>query len=82
MKRIMSAIGFSAMLACSQASNAQPQSRAVLAKHQLSECMSKRMAADKNVSYNQAMRACKEQLQPPKDTLASNDSGEAGTKAR
>ena len=82
MKRIMSAIGFSAMLACSQASNAQPQSRAVIAKHQLSECMSKRMAANKAVSYNQAMRACKEQLQPPKETLASNDAAETGTKAR
>lgn len=82
MKRILSAIGFSAMLACSQAADAQPQSRAVLAKHQLSECMSKRMAANKAVSYNQAMRACKEQLQPPKDTLASNDAAETATKAR
>jgi hypothetical protein len=82
MKRIMSAIGFSAILACSQVAHAQPQSRAVLAKHQLSECMSKRMAANKTVSYNQAMRACKDLLQPPKDTLASNDSGETGTKAR
>jgi hypothetical protein len=81
MKRTILAIGFSATLACAQASNAQPQSRAVIAKHQLSECMSKRMAADRTVSYNQAMRACKDQLQPPKDTLASNDPAESGTKA-
>ena len=80
--KLMLAIGVGAMLTCAQAANAQPQSRAVMAKHQLTECMSKRMAADRALSYNQAMRACKDQLQPPKDTLASNDAGETATKAR
>lgn len=81
MKRIIVAIGFCAMLAAS-ASHAQPENRAVLAKHQLSECMSRRMSASKTVSYNEAMRACKQQLQPPKETLASNPPGETAAPAR
>jgi hypothetical protein len=60
---------------------AQPESPAVIAKHQLSECMTKRMSADKGLSYNDAMRACKERMQPPKDTLASISPSGAGTKS-
>ncbi len=72
MKRIMFTIGFSLLLVGTQASQAQPESRAVIAKQQLSECMNKRMSSSKAVSYNEAMRACKQLLQPPKDTLAAN----------
>jgi hypothetical protein len=38
------------------------------------------MSANRSVSYNDAMRACKERLQPPKDTLASNNPSDPGTK--
>jgi hypothetical protein len=64
-----------------QGIGAKPESPAVIAKHQLSECMTKRMAADKSVSYNDAMRACKERMQMPKDTLASISPSDTETKA-
>jgi Tfp pilus assembly protein PilV len=70
MRRYVIAAGILTLLAC-QAASATPESRAVLAKHQLSECMMRRMSANRNLSYNDAMRTCKERLQPPKDTLAS-----------
>jgi hypothetical protein len=81
MKQLVSAIGFGALLAAAHVANAQPESRAALAKHQLSECMSKRMSANKTVSFNEALRACKDRVQPPKDTLASNGPGETGVKS-
>jgi hypothetical protein len=81
MKRIIWAIGFTAVLAAVQPSSAQPESPAVIAKQQLTQCMTKRMAADRTVSYNEALRTCKERLQPPKDTLASNTPSDAGTKS-
>jgi hypothetical protein len=81
MKQLISAIGFGVLLASAQVTNAQPESAAALAKHQLSECMSKRMSASKTVSYNEAMRTCKDLLQPPKGTLASNGPGETSVKS-
>ena len=56
----------------SQTIGAQPERPAVIAKHVLSECMTKRMSANRNLSYNEALRACKERLQPPKDLAAIN----------
>jgi hypothetical protein len=81
MKRIIWVIGLSATLATMQAAGAHPESAAVIAKQQLTECMSKHMAANKTVSYYEAMRICKEKL-APKDTLASNGIGEAAAKSR
>ena len=43
--------------------------------------MMRRMSADRSLSYNEAMRVCKERLQPPKDTLASISPVETGTKS-
>ena len=56
--------------------------RPVLSKRQINACMTKQMAADKILSYNKALRICKERLQPAKDALASNSSAEPGSKAR
>ena len=81
MKHIIWAIGISVALAAVQTSGAHPQSAAVIAKQQLTECMSRRMAASKTVSYNEALRICKEKQQPPKDTLASNGPSETGVKS-
>jgi negative regulator of sigma E activity len=81
MKRIIWAMGLSAILGVVQPLSAQPESPAVIAKQQLTQCMNKRMAADRTVSYNEALRTCKEQLQPSKDTLASNTPSETGTKS-
>ena len=43
--------------------------------------MVRRMGADKTLSYNDAMRMCKERIQPSKEALASVNPGEPGTKA-
>jgi hypothetical protein len=74
-------VASSLILLGSQAASAQPQSAAVIAKRQLSECMTRRMSADKTLSYNDALRVCKERLQPPKDTLASISPVNTGTKS-
>jgi hypothetical protein len=79
MKYFLMAITCNSLLIGAQTLSAQPERPAVLAKHQLSECMSKRMSANRNLSYNDAMRACKERSQPPKD-LASINPIETGTK--
>ena len=82
MKRFIAAIGLSsAILLIAAAATAQPESPAVIAKRQLSECMSKHMSADKGLSFNEARRMCKERLQPPKD-LASINPLEPGAKSR
>jgi hypothetical protein len=79
MKSFLMAITWSSLLIGAQTVSAQPERPAVLAKHQLSECMAKRMSANRSLSYNDAMRACKERLQPPKD-LASINPSATGTK--
>jgi hypothetical protein len=70
--RFLKAIAYSGLILGAQTIGAQPERPAIIAKHQLSECMSKRMSANRNLSYNDAMRACKERLQPPKDLAAIN----------
>ena len=80
MKHIVWAIGLGAGIAAFSA-GAQPQSAAIIAKQQLTECMNRHMAASKTVSYNEAMRTCKAKLQPPKDTLAANGSNPPASKS-
>jgi hypothetical protein len=72
MKVCLKAVAFSSLLLGAHIAGAQPQSPAVIAKHQLVECMTKRMSASRTLSYNEAMRACKERLQPPKEVAAIN----------
>ena len=81
MKLFLKVQAGSSLVLGAQTIGAQPQSPAVIAKQQLSECMAKRMAANRNLSYNDAMRACKERMQPPKDTLASINPSETGPKS-
>jgi hypothetical protein len=81
------AIGFTALSLCSvmlvgaDAVAAPPASQAVISKRQLYECMARRMGANRTLSYNEAMRTCKERAQPPKEALASIGSNDSGTKA-
>jgi hypothetical protein len=82
MRRFMTAVVSGLILLGSAAASAQPQTPAVIAKRQLSECMTKRMSANKNLSYNDALRVCKERLQPPKDTLASINPVDTSAKSR
>jgi len=81
MKGSIKAIACAGLVLAAQVGVAQPESAAIIAKHQLSECMSKQMSANRSLSYNDAMRLCKQRLQPPKDTLASINPTDSGTKA-
>jgi hypothetical protein len=58
-----------------------PASQAVIMKRQLHECMARRMGANRTLSYNDAMRTCKDRAQPPKEALASMVPSESGAKA-
>jgi hypothetical protein len=80
MKVFLKAVAFSSLLLSAQTAVAQPESPAIIAKHQLIDCMTKRMSANRTLSYNDAMRACKERLQPPKDVASINPTA-AETKA-
>jgi hypothetical protein len=76
------AIGLcSVLLVGAHAVAAPPESQAAVMKRQLHECMARRMGANKMLSYNDAMRTCKERAQPAKESLASNGPSESGTKA-
>ena len=82
MKRFLTAVGCTTLIFIgAHTALAQPESAAVIAKRQLNECMSRRMSADKGLSYNDARRVCKERLQPPKDTLASINPVDAAAKS-
>ena len=82
MKRSLEALACGSLILAAQLVDAQPLSPAVIAKHQLSECMSKQMSANRSISYNDAMRACKQRLQQSKDTLASINPADSGSKTR
>ena len=82
MNRFMVAVGLSSVLLVgSHAMAAQPMSQAALFKRQLSDCMSRRMGADRTLSYKDAMRTCKDRLQPAKEALAANSPRDSDTKA-
>jgi hypothetical protein len=76
------AIGLcSVLLVGAHAVAAPPANQATTTKRQLVECMIKRMGANRTLSYNDAMRTCKERTQPPKEAMASIGPSESGTKA-
>jgi hypothetical protein len=77
MKRFV-AIGLCSALLGAHALAAPPASQASIIKRQLHECMARRMGANKMLSYNDAMRTCKERAQPAKESLASNGPNESG----
>jgi len=53
---------------------ATPPSQAMTYRRQVSDCMSKHMAASKTISYNEASKVCQEQLRTRADALtASNE---------
>jgi hypothetical protein len=85
MKRFLQAFACSSLLLAAQLAGAQPASAhpenpTVLAKRQLSECMTKHMSVNRTLSYNDAMRECKARMQPPKE-LASINPAQTGSKA-
>jgi hypothetical protein len=79
--RRFTAIGLcGVVLVGAHATAAPPTSQAAMIKRQINECMARRMGANKALSYNEAMRTCKERAQPPKEALASIGQNESGTK--
>jgi hypothetical protein len=80
MKRYLQAIVCGSLVLGAHIACAQPQSAAVIAKQQLRDCMTKRMSANRSLSYNDALRACKELQQPSKDVASINPLA-AGVKA-
>ena len=82
MKQFMTAIGIGAVLLGAQVAAAPPTSQSALLKRQINDCMTRRMGADRKLSYKDAMRTCKELLQPSRESLASNGPRASGTKPR
>lgn len=80
MKRF-TAIGLCSLLISAHALAAPPAAQPATTKRQLNECMARRMGANRMLSYNDAMRTCKERAQPPKEALASIGPSESGAKA-
>jgi hypothetical protein len=81
LKRFL-AIGLCSALLGANAPAAPPASQAAIMKRQIHECMARRMGANKTLSYNDAMRTCKERVQPAKEALAAIGPNEPGTKTR
>jgi hypothetical protein len=76
MNRVVTLIAFSSVillgrqaLAVDDAGQSKMSKRQMIA--QVVSCMKKRMSADRSTSYNEAMKACKEQVNRENDTLAA-----------
>jgi hypothetical protein len=69
------------LMSASAAAVEPPAPAGAILRQQINDCMTKKMAASKTLSYNEAMRTCKAQLQPPKDTLTANSSAPVAAKS-
>ena len=77
MNRVVPIIAFtSVMFVGAQARAVDSTSQSTMSKRQMIvqivDCMKKRMSADKSHSYNEAMKACKDQMNRESDDLASD----------
>jgi hypothetical protein len=76
MNRLLTLIAMTgAIFASAETSAADPINQSPTHKRQMMGCMTKRMSADKALSYNEATKACKAQLHKQIDNLASNTLG-------
>jgi hypothetical protein len=64
-------IGLAAFMMIASHAEAGATSPAAMARRQLNDCMSKRMAASKTLLYNEATKICKERLGVPSDAPPS-----------
>ena len=76
MKRVVTAIALAGVIFVgTQARAVDSTSQPTMSKRQLIAqmvgCMRKRMSADKNSSYNDAMKACKDQTNKQRDNFPS-----------
>jgi hypothetical protein len=83
MQRAMTAIYASAVfLMSASAAAVEPAAPSTpMLRQQINDCMTKRMVANKTLSYNEAMRMCKTLLQPSKDTLTASSPAPVTTKS-
>ena len=71
MYRVLTVIATTGMIFVgAQALADNPRSQAAMNRRQITDCMSKRMSADKAESYNEAAKRCKGQMKRPNDQLA------------
>jgi hypothetical protein len=73
MYRVLTAIGVAGVLIMGAQAIADPRSQPPTARRQLLDCMSRRMSADKTLSYNEAAKRCKEQAKNKGATMISSD---------
>jgi hypothetical protein len=76
MNRVVTVIALSGVIFLdSQALAVDDPSQSKMSKRQMIaqviSCMKKRMSADRSTSYNEAMKACKDQVNRENDTLAA-----------
>jgi hypothetical protein len=82
MQNLIMAMAISGLLLVGRA-NAEPAAQSAVLKHQVVACMTKSMSADRALSYNDAMKTCKQRVGAPgnsqnrKDELAANTAPEA-----
>lgn len=63
---------FGSMAASSASLAQEPSSEASLNRRQIASCMSRHMAADRLLSFNDAAKVCKDQLKSRKADTAAN----------
>jgi hypothetical protein len=69
MNRALTAIGVTSALLMGGQAFADPANRPQTPRRQLTDCMTRRMSADRTLSYNAAAKRCKEELKT-KDAAA------------
>ena len=62
MNRVLTAMAVTGVVLMGAQAFADPRSQPQTPRHQLMDCMTRRMSADKKLAYNQAAKLCKEQL--------------------
>jgi len=82
MTRLITVVSFGGLMLMGAQSVAAPPppNPSTLMKRQMADCMTKKMTANKTLSYNDARKGCKERLQPGKDEVASITPVPAATK--
>jgi hypothetical protein len=68
--RVMAVTGL--IFVGAQALGADPAGHSRNSKRQIADCILKRMSASRTLSFNDATKACKEQMKPQEGDLASN----------
>ena len=80
MNRVLTAVGVAGVLLIGAQTTADPRSPPPTARRQLLDCMSRRMSADKALSYNEAAKRCKEEAKNKGATkISSNPAKSAST---